>query len=217
MQFGANNLDVGTLLCQHRSGLRPKTLSERIILIEEIDSLDGGLSLHIVGQSRHLDVGIGIEAEMPEVTFLVGENGVVGGIVQVENLTVRIAFVVLENEVRERKTNGGAVALDDEADPVVNRLLGCDKAFLRIVLVVERHDLESLAVGSAVQINLLGSVAKMLETAFSDRRTGSGQRIDEGDLDRFRPNRAGHKARYDTQSQPSLTKANLRHFPILPD
>ena len=80
------------------------------------------------------------------VALVVGEDRVDRRVVEVDHRLVGIALVVLGDEVAERRGHRRAVALREDADALVDRLLGLDEGLLRIGLVVEADDLELLAV-----------------------------------------------------------------------
>ena len=103
MQFVADDLDVRPLGAEHRLGGGSDGLAERVILVDQIDVLDGGRGLHVVGERLHLDVGVGIPAEMPEAALVVGQNRIDRGIVEVENFLAGIALVVLCDEIRSAR------------------------------------------------------------------------------------------------------------------
>ena len=128
---------------------RGDRLAERVILVDQVDLLDLLVLGDDVGHRRHLHVGVGVEAEMPEVALLVGQRRIDRGIVEEQHFLAGIALVVLQHRFGDRERDRAAVALDDVARAVVERLLQLDQRFLRIDLVVERQELDLLAVDAA--------------------------------------------------------------------
>jgi hypothetical protein len=106
-----------------------------------------------------------------------------------------IALVVLRDEVRKRAGHRGAVALGDVAHAGVDGLLRLDQAFLRIGLVVERHDLDLLAENAALGVHLVGEKLEGLVADLADTGATAGQRVDVTDLDGFLRHRGGREQR----------------------
>ena len=115
MQFVADDLDVGPLGGEHRPGGGADRFAERIVLVDQIDVLDGRHGLHVVGERLHLDVGVRIPAEMPEAAFLVGQDRIDRGIVEVQHFLAGIALVVFGDEIRQRAGDRRAVALGEDS------------------------------------------------------------------------------------------------------
>src|SRR5258708_15692490 len=69
------------------------------------------------------------------------------------------------------------------ADASVDGLLRMDQAFLRIGLVVERNDLDLLALNAAFRVHFVGKELEYLQADFADAGAASRQRIDIADLD----------------------------------
>ena len=101
MDLVPDDFDVGTLFLQHGARLGADRLSERIVLVYEVDLLDVRPILHEGRERRHLDVGIGVPAEVPVGALGVGQGGVDGGIIEVDDLLAGIAIVVLGHPVGE--------------------------------------------------------------------------------------------------------------------
>ena len=142
-----------------------------------------GARLHVVGQRRHLDVGVGVPAEMPVAAFVVGQHRIDRRVVEVQHFLAGIAVVVLGHEVLDRGRERRAVALGDEADAGVDRLLHLDQAFLRVELVVVGDDLELLAQDAALGVGDLGEIVEGLEADLADAGAAARERIDVGELD----------------------------------
>ena len=123
MEFVADDLDVGPLLLEHGARRLRHRMAERIVLVDQIDLLDVRLGLHERRQRRHLDVGVGVPAEMPVRAFVVGQNRIDRGIIEIEDLLAGIAVVVLRHPVGQRCGDRRAIALGDEADALVGGLL----------------------------------------------------------------------------------------------
>ena len=191
MQLVADDLDVGALLREHLARRAAHRLAERIILVDQIDLLDAGARLHVVGERFHLDVGIGVPAEMPEIAFLVGEHRIDGGVIEIHDFLARIAIVVFADLVLERGGDVRAVALGDDANAGVDGLLQLHQAFLGVDLVVVAHDFELLAEDAALGVDLLGEILEGLEPRLAGARGKPGQRIDEGDPNGFLGARGG--------------------------
>ena len=98
-----NNLNVGALLFEHLPSLRPDGLPKRVILIYEVHLLDVRTVFDEGRERLHLDVGIRVPTEMPKIALVVGQHGVDGGIIEIENLLVGIAVIVLDREFGERR------------------------------------------------------------------------------------------------------------------
>ena len=81
-------------------------------------------------------------------------DGIDGGVVEVDHLLAGIALVVLGDEVLDGGRHRRAVALDDDADAVVDRLLHLDEAHLRVELVVVGDDLDLLAHDAALGVDV---------------------------------------------------------------
>ncbi len=182
MLFVTDDLDVGTLGLEHREGRCADRFAERVVLIDQVDLLHRRLGLHVVGQRFHLDVGIRIPAEVPVAALVVREARIDRGIVEEQHFLAGVAFVVLVDEVDQRARHRRTVALGEVANAGVDRLLGLDQAFLRVDLVIERHDLDLLAADAALGVHFVGQILKRLEADFADAGAAAGQRIDVGDF-----------------------------------
>ena len=183
MQLVADDLDVGPLLRKHLRCRRRDRLAERVILINQVDAFDLAVVGDHVSDRCHFHVGIGVEAEMPEIAFLVRERRVDCGIIEKEHFLARIALVVLEHGFGDRMRDRAAVALHDEARAVVERFLELNQRFLRIDLVVEGEELDFLAIDPAGSVD--GVDVELVR--FLRQNTGvrgpPGEWVDESDLD----------------------------------
>src|SRR5258706_437062 len=157
VELVADDLDVRPFGGQHLTRRGTHRLTEGVVLIDQIDFPDVGARLHVVGQRFHLDVGIGVEPEMPEIAFFVGQHRIDRRIVKIEHFLAGIALVELGDEIRDRCRHSGAVALGDNADAGVDGLLHLNQRFLRIELVVVADDLDPPAQYSAFRIQLIGN------------------------------------------------------------
>ena len=119
---------------------------------------------------------------MPEIALLVGQRGIDGGVVEEQHFLAGIALVVLLHGFGDRERDRAAVALDDEPRAVVERLLELDQRFLRIDLVVEREELDLLAVDAAGGVDRVDVELMRLLRENAGAGGAAGERIDEGDL-----------------------------------
>ena len=122
---------------------------------------------------------------MPEAALLVGQDRIDRGIVEIQHFLAGIAFVVFGDEVGQRAGNRRPVTLGNEADAGVDGLLRLDQAFLRIGLVVERYDLDLLALDAALGVHFIGEKLEGLEADFADAGTTARQWVDITDLERL--------------------------------
>ena len=182
MQFVADDLDVGRLA---PSILRASAhgLAERVVLVDQIEFLDIGPGLHVVGERLHLDVGVRIPAEVPVIALVVGEDRINRRVVQINEFLAGIPLIVLGGEIRNRGSNRRSIALRDNPNARIERLLDLNQAFLRIDLVVIADDLELLAEHAALGVDFLGNELERLEANLADARPAARQRIDIGDLE----------------------------------
>ena len=141
-----------------------------------------GIALHVVRERLHLDVGICVPAEMPEAALVVREHRIDRRIVEVQDFLAGIALVVLGDEIRQRAGNRRAVALGQDTNAGIYRLLRLDQALLRVDLVVERHDLDLLAENPALGIQFIGEELKGLQAFFANAGTATRQRVDVADF-----------------------------------
>ena len=182
MQLVADDLDVRPLGLHHGDGGRTHGLAERVVLVDQVDLLDVGLRLHVVGQRFHLDIGVGIPPEVRIGAFVIGQDRIDGGIIEVQDLFAGIALVVLGDPLGKGCGDGRAVALRDDARAGIDGLLHLDQAFLGVGLVVEGQDLELLAGSAAFTVQLFGEELEGLEANFTDGGPRPRQRVDIGDL-----------------------------------
>src|SRR6266567_3716686 len=182
-----DDLDVGTLGSQHLARFRAHGLAERVVLVDQIEFLDIGPGLHVVGQRRHLDVGVRIPAEVPVAALVVGQDRIDRRVVQINEFLARISLDVFRGEIGDCGGNRRSIALRDNPNSGIERLLDLNQAFLRIDLVVIADDLELLAEHPALRIDFLGKELESLEADFADARPATRQRIDIGDLEGILP------------------------------
>ena len=182
MQVVADDFDVGALVFQIRLGKLGNLLSVRVVLIDQVDLLDLRLGFHESGERLHLHGRIGIEAIVPVAALAVGQVGVDGCVVEVQQLFARIAGVVLFNRIDDRQRRSGAIALDDVARALVLRRAQSTGGFLRAQLVVDGNDLE-LDARRVLLVELFGKVLESLELIRANCCHESGQGIKPADLD----------------------------------
>ena len=72
MQIFTDDLNVGTLAAQVFLGVLDHLLTMRVVLVEQVDFLDGGLFFDEGGECFDLHGGVCIKAEMPVAAFAVG-------------------------------------------------------------------------------------------------------------------------------------------------
>ena len=213
--FVADDLDVRTLFFQHRTRRGAHGFAERIILIDEVQLLDGGNALHVVGEGFHLDVGIRVPAEVRKAALVVGEDGVDRGVVEVEHFLAGVAFVVLGDEVTQRAGHGRAVALGEVTHAGVDGLLGLDQAFLRVGLVVERNDFDLLAENAALGVQFIGQILKGLEADFADAGAAARERVDIADFHGvLRHRRSAQHGQCERRSHHQFTHSHLPKFSL---
>ena len=218
MQLVADDLDIRALLAEefHRRGRH--SFAEGVILTDDVDLADRLVRGDDVGQCIHLDVGIGVETEMPEIAFLVGQRRIDCRVVQEQHALVGIAPVVLDDRVGERVGDAGTVALEDEADAFADCTLELDQAFLGADLVVQRHHLERPpAEHAALRVDQrLDRIFEGAKPRLAGGRERPGERIDEGQTDRVRgADRRGHRGQQGNARQPEYHPTQLGHV-ILP-
>ena len=120
---------------------------------------------------------------MPEAAFLVGQRGIDGGIVEIEDFLARITLIVLLDGVGDRERDCAAIALHNVPCALVQCLLELDQRFLGVDLVVERQQLDLFAVDAAGRVDRVDVELMRLLRQNAGCRGAAGQRIDEGDLD----------------------------------
>ena len=211
MQFVADDLDIRPLLIQHGACELLHGLPEGIVLVDKIDLLDFWPALDECRRRLHPHVRADIPTEMPETAFRIGKSGVHGAVVEIEDLLAGVAIVVLAQPLVQRVGDARPTALREDADAFVGGLLGLDQGFLRISLVVERHDFEVLAVDAASGVDFIRNEAVGVQADFADRGVASRQWIDEGDLDRVLRQRGRRE-----QAQRQRTAEYLRFHRFLP-
>ncbi len=184
MQVVADDLHVLAFLRQHFLGVLRHLVAVGIVLADDENLLHLLVTLQEVGDRLHLHFAVGIEAEVPEAAFLVGQRRVDGGVVEEEHGLVGIARVPLVDRVDQRVRRARAVALSDVTKALVDRRLELDLAFLGAALVVEADEFELLALDAALLVDQdLGGFLEALEAGLADVGKGPGKRVDVGDLD----------------------------------
>ncbi len=184
VQVVAHDLHVGPLAGQVLLGVLGDLLAVRVVLVDEIDLLDGGLVLHEGGHGLHLHRRVGVEAEVPVAALAVGEVRIDRGVVEVEHLLAGIARIVLFQRVDDGERGSGAVALHHVARALVHR--GAQRAggFLGAELVVDADDLELHARG-VLLAEFLCEELEALELVGAHRGHQARKWIEPGDLDGF--------------------------------
>ncbi len=186
MEILADDLNVRTFFLEHLGGGFRDRAAEAVVLIDQVDFLDVVTAFDPAGHGVHLHVHVGVEAEVPERTALVGEGRVHRRDVQVEHLVTGVALVVLVDRGEQRGTHGRAHALGHVADAVVDRLLQLHQALLRIDLVVEADDFQLVAVDTTVGVDFLGMEFEMIERGLPGGGHRAGERVDQRDANGIR-------------------------------
>src|SRR5258706_9903838 len=183
MQFVADDLDVRTLPADHFLGNAADRLAIGVILIDQVN-LFGALFLCNCGRECvDLRVYVAVEAEMPEVAFLVGQRRIDGRMVQVKDFVAGISLVVLEHALAQRMADVGTVALRDVVDALVDCLLERDQALLRTGFVVEFDHLElDAAEYAAAGVDLIDRRLDMAAARFPLPRGRAAPRVGGGNL-----------------------------------
>jgi len=146
VQFVTDDLDAVTFRVQHFISGGRHSLTKGIVLPDDVDFLDVLVLNDHIGQRVHLDVRVGVETEMPEVAFVVGQRRVHSGIVQEQNTAVGVAAVVLVDGFGQCVRDARGVPLNDVARALVNRDLKLNKGFFGADLVIKRQHFHFLAV-----------------------------------------------------------------------
>jgi len=142
VQLVADDLDVGAHRSNHRARLARDVLAEAVVLVDQVQPP------HLAVGAQHLDergqphVGVRVEAEVPGAAALVGQARVDGRIVQQERAPFGVALVVLVDRVDQRRGDRRAVALQHEADALVDGAAQQRECFLGLALAVEAHEPE---------------------------------------------------------------------------
>ena len=183
----ADEPDVGAGRGHHAAAIGRPLLAVGVVLVEQVDVLDGGLGLDVVADRLHAHRGIGIEHEVPEIAGLARELGVYRRMVEHQHFLARIALVVARGRLHQGRHHRRARAAgDDGARPLVYGRLQRALAFLRRQLAVELQQLQlGLAGQPALGVDLLDRELHMVEHQLADVDERPGQRIDVGDLERF--------------------------------
>ena len=169
VEFVTDNGYVRPLGLEHRHRRPSHRMTKRIVLVDQIDLLDVGLALHVVGEGLHLDVGIGVPAEMRECAFVVGQNRIDRRVIEIEHFLAWIALVVFGNPIRQGGGDRRAIALRDDPSAGIDRLLHLNQAFLRIGLVIEGQDFEFFAGSPALGVQLVGHELERFQPHLADR------------------------------------------------
>jgi len=101
----------------------------------KIELLDIGPGLHVVGQRRHLDVGVRIPAEVPVIALVVGQDRIDRRVVQIKEFLARISLVVFRGEIGDCGSNRRPIALRDNANSRIERLLDLNQASCGLTLL----------------------------------------------------------------------------------
>ena len=153
----------GQFARQHRTRVLRDAASERIILPDQINVFCSAIADNGFHQGFHAHVHRRVEAEMPETALGIGEIGVECGVVEEQHFLARIACVVFVNRVDQRQRRRRALALQHEADALVDGGTQLHQRLLCRGLVVERHDLDAAAFEHRRHRRALHRRAKMLE------------------------------------------------------
>ena len=185
VQVFANDLDVRALAGQGFLGVLGNLHAVRIVLAQDVDLLDVLLAFHEAGHGFHLHRGVGIETEVPVAALVVGQIGIDGRVVQVDDFLARVAFVVLGDRIGQRQRDGRTVALDDVAHALVDRGLQRVQAFGRAQLVVDAGDFELHARRVAGTAELFSEELVALQLVDTDRAHQAALRVDADHFDDF--------------------------------
>ena len=205
----------GRFVFDHLDGVGAHRLAERIVLVDQVQLLDVRVRLHVAGERFHLDVGVRVPAEVPVVALVVGEHRIDRGVVEVDDFLAGIALVVLGDELRNRPGHRRAVALGDDANARVDRLLHLHERFLRVELVVEGNELDLLAEHTALGVLQVGDELERLETDLADAGAAARKRIDVGDLGRVLRRGRGAQAQHRTNRKAVLECRFQRNPPLV--
>mmetsp|Transcript_22694 Transcript_22694/g.37339 ORF Transcript_22694/g.37339 Transcript_22694/m.37339 type:complete len:411 (-) Transcript_22694:3483-4715(-) len=184
VQLIPDNLDIGALFPNETHGRRGHGLAEGIVLADDIYLFDGLILRNHIRQRVHLDVGIGVKAEVPEVALVIGQGRIHGGVIQKQHPVIRVAAIVLLDRLGQRIGHTGGVALGDIADALIDGDLQLDQGFLGADLVVEGDDLEHVTVQHAALFvhQLFGGEFILVQAVHARARKGAAERIDEGNF-----------------------------------
>ncbi|SAK87570.1 hypothetical protein AWB82_06025 [Caballeronia glebae] len=176
MKLVARDRDIRAPFPERALRLAAHVVAEAVILIEQIDLLHRAIGFQRVGERVHAHAGVRVEAEMPEAARVVGERGVVSGIVEKQHATIGFARVLLVDCRDERRRHRRAVALHDEADLLVERRAQLHETRLAAALAVEYDELQRMrAVGerhAAARVHQIDAEAQIA----LDHRAGVGER-----------------------------------------
>mmetsp|Transcript_57664 Transcript_57664/g.135770 ORF Transcript_57664/g.135770 Transcript_57664/m.135770 type:complete len:224 (+) Transcript_57664:1018-1689(+) len=220
MQVLADDLDVRALARQHFLGVLGDLVAVGIVLVQQVDLLDVRLVLHEGGQRLHLHRGVGVEAEVPVAALAVGQVGIDGRVVQVDDFLAGVALVVFADRVAQRQRDAGTIALHHVADALVGGGLQQVQRLGGAELVVEGDELE-LHAGRVALVELLDQELEGLDLVLADRAHQAGERVDIGQLDRLALLRlsateAQRKGRRDAQrSEREAHRSDLEHACLL--
>ncbi len=158
-------------------------MSVRIVLANDIDLLDARIPGQEGSQGLHLHVDVGVEAEMPEAAFTVGQIGVDRGVIQEHDFLAGVALIVLVDGIDQRQRDTGTVALHDIAIALIDDHFQLAQRFLRAALVIETDKFEAVVTGQFLLLRSCRNHLKAIHLISSDRRKRTGQGVDIGDFD----------------------------------
>ena len=121
VQLFADDLHVGPFGVDHQPRLLHHLLAKAVVLRDEVHALHAAVIAQDIGQCRQPHVGMGIETKVPEAAAFVGELRVHRRVVEEERSPLRFTLVVLVQCIHQRSRCGRAVALQHEADALVQR------------------------------------------------------------------------------------------------
>jgi hypothetical protein len=99
MQLVADELHVRALGTQLAPRFAQHRLAKAVVLADEVHALHASIIADDLHQSGHAHVGVGVESEVPEAAFLIGQDRVHRRVVEEQHTPAGFALVVLVERV----------------------------------------------------------------------------------------------------------------------
>ena len=181
----AHDGHVRALAAQVQARSLGHLLAVGVVLVKEVDLFHVRALDQIGGQGLDLHFARWIEAEMPKVATLVGEQRVHGRVVHEHHGFFGLALGELGNRVAERQRHARAAALGDVVNALVHRRLERDHALLGRTLAVKGHDLKRGLFALGLGVELQRHFAQLAQRALAGLGKRPRHHLNKADLDDF--------------------------------
>ena len=187
MQIFTDHLDIAAFGLQLAARLTHHCTAKAVVLTDQVDRAHLLIRTQHLHERGHAHISVRIKTEVPEAAAVIGQGRFDRSVVQKQDSTQRVAFVVLVDGLDQCCGRSAGVALQDVGGTILHSRLQSSQGSLVVAFaVVLQQRQRSLALGSVhtpTCIDLFNGHGEIAHHSGTRVAKGTTQALNQGQLD----------------------------------